>query len=145
MVKVNMEKAEIEVEQIRVTHGGVLLCQHVVDFAQDPGVEIHGCFEWDNTEAGHQYRLWQARKLIQVFVRVEENTKKPYPVYVSLKDDRAGEGGGYRATVDVLSDDEMRDKFLMQALQELNRIRVKYNALKKLAGVFAAIDAVGVT
>jgi hypothetical protein len=59
-----------ELETIRRNAGGVLRPEDVVSFAADPDTELHSRFEWDDTEAAQQYRLWQARQLIRVTVTV---------------------------------------------------------------------------
>lgn len=131
-----------ELEQIRETHGGILRPEDVVDFAADPETALHSQFEWDDSEAARQHRIWQARQVIRCVVTVIPQANEPIRAYVSLVPDRSNPGGGYRDTVAVLSDDEHREQLLSQALRELRAWRAKYNQLKALAPVFAAIDTV---
>lgn len=130
-----------ELERIRKGHGGLLRPVHVVESARDEDNPLHSYFEWDDSKAAQRYRLDQARDLIQVVVRVLPNTNTPYRVYVSLQSDRERPMGGYRTTVDVLSDGEMRTEALAMALAELEAVKERYGHLKELADVFAAIDA----
>lgn len=102
---------------------------------------IHGRLQWDDSKAGYQYRLWQIRQLI-VEVRVIYPDNKPRQVYVSPVKERGKDGTGYQPLVDVMSDEEKRAAFLMQALAEYKRVGEKYKDLQELAGVRAAVARV---
>lgn len=98
---------------------------------------LHECFEWDDGKAGHEYRLWQARKLISLHIITAEGERKT----VSLTVDRVA-GGGYRQIDDVVRVPVLREKMLADAMNELRRVRTKYNQLSELAKVFEEIDTV---
>lgn len=134
------ESVLMELETIRQQNGGILKADAVVEFARDPETALHSRFCWDDTEAAHQYRLEQARKIIRVTVTILPKANKEYRAFVSLMEDRKETGGGYRATVDVLSDADKRARLIAQALAELNRIREQYQHLTELAPVFDAIE-----
>lgn len=135
------EQRRSELEKIRARAGGTLKPEDVVEFARDESTALHSVFTWDDTEAAAQYRLWQARQVIRVCVTVRDDVKgPPIRTYVSLYDDRGDDG--YRLLTDVLSDDEMRDKLLLQALSELKTWQAKYRQLEKLAPIFAAAEKV---
>jgi hypothetical protein len=97
---------------------------------------------WDDTEAARQYRLWQARELIQIVVTVLPNTNKPVRVYVSLESDRDKEGGGYRELTSVLSDAVRRKALVAEALAEFDRWKRKYETLVELSKIFEAREKV---
>lgn len=97
---------------------------------------LHGCFQWDDTEAARQYRIWQARSLISLHIVTEGGERKT----VSLSIDRKMKGGGYRDIDDVVRQPELRRVMLDDALAELQRIREKYKSLKELARVFDEIE-----
>lgn len=125
-----------ELEALAEANDGILRPEVVVEFAQNPNTALHNRFEWDDTEAAKKYRLWQARELIRVTVIVLPNENQDeYRVFVSLKSDRYS-GGGYRALVDVMSDDQMRKQLLGQAYNDFKLWQKKYNQLKELAPVF---------
>lgn len=130
-----------ELERIRHAAGGILTPAAVVQSAAADDSPLHDKFEWDDTVAGREYRLWQARELIQVTVRMLPQSEEPVRVYVSLSEDQKRPGGGYRAITDVMADDDHRNELLSDALRELKRIRRKYATLNALAQVFEAIDA----
>lgn len=119
---------------------GVLTPEAVVDHAKRDDSPLHGRFTWDDSEAAHQYRLWQARQLIRVTIKYLPNGSETIParIFVSLTTDRTNDGGGYRHIVDVMSDKDMKAQLLRDALDELVRFETKYAALKELADVFQA-------
>jgi hypothetical protein len=138
-----MSSIKEELTQIFQEHDGHLPPEAVVEFARNENTALHAEFEWDDTEAAHQFRLSQARKLIRLNIDVIEtpNGNVSVPVYVSLVSDRRS-GTGYRALTDVMSDAEMRAQLLQQAIHELQRVRRKYESLRELAPVFSALDRV---
>ena len=103
---------------------------------------LHSRFTWDDSEAAHQYRIWQARQLIRVSVELIGGLTGPVDVFVSLTTDRYEKGGGYRVMTKVLSDSELREQMLTDALNELSVFEQKYSRLKELAAVFAGIHKV---
>ena len=132
-----------ELERLRQANpSGILLAEDVVSSAQADDSPLHKYFVWDDTEAAKQYRLWQARQLITAMVTILPNTKKSVVAYVSLRDDRQYPQGGYRAVVDVMSDTELRDQLLAEALADLRTWQRKYNHLKALIPVFEAAERV---
>lgn len=129
-----------ELRRIAKKSGGLLLPEKVVDAARSEVSALHRMFCWDDTEAAHQYRLWQARALIRTTVSYVEaaGDKRPVRVFVSLTPDREEAGGGYRETVAVLADKDMRKQLLEDALDELRIFEKKYAHLSELARVFTA-------
>jgi len=126
-----------ELEEVRQNADGVLYPWDVVDFAKNPDTALHSHFEWDDTEAGHKYRIWQARQLIRAVVTVMPSNGKTIEAYVSLKSDRC-EQGGYRAIAEVLSDKEYYKQLLADALSDLELWENKYRQLKELKPIFKA-------
>ncbi len=138
--KVKMNKKVIkELKRLAKENGGLLQPESVVEAARSNTSPLHSRFQWDNSIAAHEFRLWQARQLIRVTVEVLEATGEKFDVFVSLSPDRQRESGGYRVMVDVLSDKGMRDQLLKDALDDLILFKEKYAKLKELASVFAAI------
>lgn len=130
-----------ELARIAKANEGVLMPAAVVEAARPASSPIHSQFEWDNSAAAHAHRLWQARQLIAITITACPRTKTDEQVWVSLRSDRKA-GGGYRQLVHVLSDEEMREQLLADALEDLEIFRAKYKHLRELAGVFAAIRKV---
>jgi hypothetical protein len=131
-------KAEIEACQ----RNGLIRPADVVEAARDENSALHECFEWDDTEAGHQYRLIQARQLIRVYVHVEEKEEaEPVRAFVSLTTDQRNPGGGYRTIAQVMSNEELREQMLTDALTRLRNLQKQYRSLTELAKVWDAVDA----
>ncbi len=131
-----------ELERIRLTNGGILLAEQVVEAAAPIKSPLHKYFQWDDNEAARQYRIYQARQLINVAVVMLPFTRRAITAYVSLRADRQLPQGGYRALVDVLSNAVQREMLLREALDDLNTWERKYNHLVELAPVFEAIKKV---
>lgn len=130
-----------ELAIIEKQNGGILRPIDVVTFAQDPRTELHSKFEWDDSRAAFEYRLWQAREIIRVEVTVISNYSEPIRAYISMKDDRKQEAGGYRPIMKVLSNKNLRDKMLQEAYEELEAFQQKYKILEELYEIFEAIKA----
>jgi hypothetical protein len=133
-------KTIAELKRIAIENGGLLKPEIVVEEARPKSSPLHSRFEWDDSVAGQQYRIWQARQLIRVSVELLAGTDEKMDVFVSLKTDR--KDGGYRVMSQVLSDAEMRAQMLADALSELELFRDKYQKLKELAEVFSVIRKV---
>ncbi len=133
------KKVILELRRLAKENGGLLQPESVVEAARPTTSPLHSRFEWDNSVAAQQYRVWQARQLIRVTVDVLVETGESFDVFVSLSKDRQRESGGYRVLVDVLSDADMRAQLLKDALDDLEVFREKYRQLKELAEVFSAI------
>lgn len=136
-----IDKIAAELRRIAKRHHGVLQPEDVVSAARDKKSPLHSRFEWDDNEAARNYRIWQARQLIRVCVEQLPGIKAPSEVFVSLSPDRYSQGG-YRVVTDVLSDKQMREVMLEDALAELEIFRLKYRRLTELVEVFSAIKKV---
>lgn len=76
---IDAQTAGNELERIRVTHGGVLTPETVVDEATSRHSPIHDCFTWDDTIAAYKQRIQEARVLIgAVEVTYHQAEKRQY-------------------------------------------------------------------
>ena len=126
-------------KRIAASNGGVLQPEIVVEKARPKTSPLHSRFTWNDSTAAHEYRIWQARQLIRVSVELIEGITGSVDVFVSLSPDRYKDGGGYRVMTEVLSDLELRQQMLVDALNELRVFQQKYSRLKELAEVFRSI------
>lgn len=62
-------------ERIAKASAGTLTAENVVKDARDPKSPLHDYFDWNDTDAAHQWRLSQARELIRS-VKVEIKTSE---------------------------------------------------------------------
>lgn len=133
----NNQLIQQELSQIAESNNGLLRPVDVVEFAKDPATALHYRFEWDDTLAGHQHRLKQAREtIVNVKTWTNPKAKAPMQVYVSMSDDRTVPNGGYRLTVDVMSDEQQREQLLAQLKKEIQTLQKKYKLFQELAKAF---------
>lgn len=104
----------------------------------NPKSALYKKIEWDVKRAALEYQFWQIRRLIQLNIVSEDGE----PEVVSLTIDRAKAGGGYRAIDDVIDDEELSVVMLKDALQELDRVKIKYARVKELTSVWDAVEQV---
>lgn len=131
-------KAEID----RLNSGGVIRPADVVRAARNSHSALHDCFTWDDGEAAEQYRLIEARNLLRVCVLTEEIAGSNVRAFVSLTSDRAKDGGGYRTIADVMSDSDLREQMLSDALVQLRNMQQRYKSISQLDRVWDALDEV---
>ena len=127
-------------EEIRLENGGLLRPCDMVASAKPTSSPLHDMFEWDNSAAAEQWRLQQARQIINVVVTVDPNISgnKKLRAFVSINRDRNETGGGYRSMVEVISDAEMRKELMKEAMQSLSHWEQKYQDLAELKPIMAA-------
>lgn len=144
------ERVNQELDSLRVTHGGLLKQEHIVNFARaSTDSALWEDFDrqglWNNEYAAEKARLEYASRIIRLFVLkpVDEN-KPPVRALVSLIDDRKTGSGfpGYRHINDVMNDDAMRLNLIQTALIELRACRRKYDTLIELSEVWDAVSKV---
>ena len=131
----------VALQRLAEKNGGLLRPDDIIEAARPASSPLHNKFTWDDTVAAHKWRLEQARALLRVTVHYLTNDTEAVRVFVSLTPDRDGENGGYRRLVSVMSDKELRQQLLDDAMDEMQRFREKYKELKELAEVFAAMSA----
>lgn len=140
----NDKKAAIaaELESVRLANPyGLLRPIDVVARARSPKNILHGEFEWNDSAAADEFRLLQARKIIQVVVAyLPQDESAPY--YISLRQDRTEAGGGYRPLSVVMADDDMRASALADAMSDFRAWKAKYNRLTALVPIFDAAERV---
>lgn len=134
-----------ELKRIAEENGGTLKPVDVVDAARPDDSPIHSQFEWDDDTAAEQWRLHQARNLINAVVisyPVGSREQVEHRVFVSLSTDRQKDAEGYRLMTDVMSDVGHRSQLLADAKRDMIGFKSRYRTLTELADVFAAIDHV---
>lgn len=105
-----------ELRRLTAEGGGILTREGVVDAARSPYSPLHSHFDWDDSIAGHRWRLQQAGQLIRVLKTtvVYEKTRHSVPVYVHTVISRTT--AGYQELITVQSDEDR----LKLALTEIN-------------------------
>jgi hypothetical protein len=130
---------EDELKSIKKSNNGILRPIDVVLWAEKhPKSLLYGKFNWDDASAGHQFRLIQARHIINV--RVTTVKTEQTRMFVSVQSQRSLKDGGYHSIEDVLDDPNLYAETLKEAKQELVRIRNKYRHIVELKAIWNAID-----
>lgn len=126
------------------TNGG-LTPGLVVEHAKPDDSILHGYFTWDDQQAGHNWRMEQARYLIRQLVVVKiADSKAPDPVRAFVSVRKANEDFKsqhvYLTITDAISDKSYRKQLLDDALQEIRAWQIKYAKFNELARIFDAIE-----
>ena len=111
----------------------------IVSAAESPTNPLHKYFQWDNAQAAEQYRLEQARDLIQSFTVYSEEIDSEVRVLTNLDIDRES-GAGYRWTTEVLERPDLREQYKLTALNALMRVEDRFRHVEDLVDVWQAID-----
>lgn len=121
--------------------GGILKIEDVLEEAKDESSILHKHFEWDNTAAAEQYRRQQARVLIQrCKISLVETEPIKIRAFVSLPADREN-GGGYRLTSEVVSDETLKAEMLRDIQLTISRWTMKLHLMDKdLAEAILAVE-----
>jgi hypothetical protein len=118
--------------ELENAHGRVT-ASLLVTQAKNPKHPLHGDFTWDDKKAGHEYRLSQARQIINS-VRVVVTTDTLKFSTVGYVKDPAVSGEGYVSTAQVRTEAENAHAVL---LSEVGRLQSILERVKELA---AALD-----
>lgn len=132
-----------ELDRLTKVNGG-LTAENVVDSARKRASPLHDFFEWSDSVAAQRYRLEQARHLMRHVVVIYDETaiKTDVPIRAfiafesqpeSLRDD-----GRYVAMHQILTDAELREHLVDEALSEHVRWERRYAHLKEVAEIVAA-------
>lgn len=141
---ISFEDAEVKVRDRRAVRAalmevkdahpeGLLTAEDTVHAAEnDP--RLHDSFVWDDTIAGHRYRLVQARALITTIMVTmpDDPAENQVPKFVSLKIDRSKPGGGYREVREVINSDELRAELERTLKADVQGVLKRYEVLTDL-------------
>lgn len=110
---------------------GLINAQGAVQWARSNcQSHLHAALVWDDAIAGERYRVWQVRQLISVNIVDAHGDRQ----FVSLSVDRAS--GGYRPIADVMSQAELRDIMVSDALADLEKMEKRYQKLTELSRIW---------
>lgn len=133
-------------KEIAKRDGGFLRPQAVVDAARPKSSPLHNAFTWNDGEAARRYRLLQAQNLIRSFKITTERDGEEVttPVFIGVSSDRTDKKANnpYRYWEDVANSDlvEIAES---DALEQLRGIKARYDHLKRLGDIWAAIEKYG--
>lgn len=143
MGKKSATNAGRELERLTKVNGG-LTADNVVDTARSTASPLHEFFEWNNTVAAQQYRLEQARHLMRSVVVIYDGPTGdlgPVRAFIAFQSQPGilcEEHGRYVAMHRILTEPELRDQLVNEAMAEHIRWEKRYQHLKELAMIIAA-------
>ena len=125
-----IEKIKIACEDIE-NRDGIITPQALVEEARPISSPIHNQFNWDDEEAAEQYRLWQARELIKKVTITFEKRKVFgfHNVKVNIDNTLTQ---GYVSSVRIMSNQDLRNQVIQQALKQLLYWQDQYKTYTEL-------------
>jgi hypothetical protein len=117
----------------------------LVEEARSEDSPIHDVFGdlWDDAIAAERQRVEYARRIIRSVRIVKANRPQPGPAFVHLRRMEEDEAhNGYVSTDRALSDPDMRERVLNDALRQLEGLEHRYRTLGELAPVWDAVQRV---
>ena len=129
---VKAASAAAAITALRVKMGGGLTPADVVDVAASRKSPLHRLFTWDDTEAARQFRLQQARSVLNCIVSIEPGETEPVPMNTNV---RVGKRLTYLDTRDAVRDDEIRERILDDALTALRSWHLRYATYREVSGL----------
>lgn len=124
------EAVAAELERIRRRDGSVR-AEAVVAEAEPEESPVHPAFTWDDAEAGHRWRLVEARTLIRA-VQVVVDDQPPKPAYVHVPRIAEAEGD-YQPPEVVAKRVDMFTLALDEALRDLSSAQRRVAELRQLS------------
>lgn len=134
-VDVNAILAEIETVENTM---GAITPENIVSFASNKRAQFHKMFEWDDKKAGHQYRLQQARQIINNIevVIVSNNEERSLPAYEIV----SSESGREYRSIEAMTVDEV-EQVREETRRQLSVLRNKLNIYNNFNNIIPYIDS----
>jgi uncharacterized protein YcfL len=143
----NQRIIEKELHRIQKKHGA-LTPPVIVEESRPENAVLHYRFTWDDSEAAHQYRLWQARQIVQVVSFLHPKMDTPVRSFQSVTLEAEDEEGQihsthiYVDTKEAFKNPAMRAQILERAHREAADFAVRYKSLVELAEIISVIKKV---
>lgn len=135
---VSAEKVAKHIEHLEKQFGEVT-SKTFLDSARDEDSEMHSLFEWDDTKAAEHWRMQQASVIIaSIRVNVVEEEREPIRTRAYVQHEPRQ--SGYISVGKALSEEDKRNKVIMQARKEASWFIEKYKAFEELAEVIEAMN-----
>lgn len=137
---VNAQVAGEELARIRKENGDFFSPAAVVIASRPKKAPLHSVFEWNDSVAAEQFREYQASYLIRAVTVIMPELPDSAPVraFVSviINDQRR-----YTSIAAAMTDENLRDQLLGDALREMQQFERKYAELSELASVIQSMSA----
>lgn len=142
-IKINAQVAGEYMEALRARRNGHLTPQAILEDAKSAKSPLHKAFEWRDSKAAYEHRLWQARHLMNSIVVTVKATKAPKQKAAAVRafvNVRVEKKNSYVSRAHALSEADMRRQMLAAAMRELASWRNRHADLTELSPIFAIID-----
>lgn len=141
-IKISASVAGAHLEKLRVRNNGQLTPRAVLEDAKSRSSPLHKAFEWRDGRAAEEFRLWQARHLVNSIVVVIENDRgkeigDKLRAFVHVVKEKSPH---YQQRGIALSDADTRLQLCRRAILELVAWRRRYADLSELRVLFKTID-----
>jgi hypothetical protein len=143
----NQRIIEKELRRIQKKHGA-LTPLVIVEESRPENAVLHERFTWDDSEAARQYRLWQARQIVQVVSFLHPEMDTPVRSFHSVTMEAEDDDGQIRSThiyvdtKEAFKNPAMRAQILERAHREAADFAVRYKSLVELAEIISVIKKV---
>jgi len=136
--KANAQTVYDEIQQI----GDTYTPEQIVEKATDESTELHKCFEWDDSEAAHKYRLSQAQGIVRCLVLVNEKVEDK-----ELRQTRAivstnMRENTYEPVKITIRNVDSYERLKAEALRELEAFRKKYAVIEEIGDIIDELEAI---
>ena len=134
------QDANIVGEELKTLADQDNLCpESVLEVARNKSNPLHSLFEWIDTIAAENYRLSQARQIIQQVVIVNENPNREVREVRAFVTESKN-NGHYQLITTVIADPDKYQVLLKRAKMELQMFKEKYKDLVEFQELFTEID-----
>ena len=143
--RISADAAVVGKELEELKEHGSITPPDVIIAASDESSELHKCFTWSNKKAGGQYRLQQARavlnSIVYAKVTIEEVEVSDIRVYTNVVRSVADEDGehkeqSYESTVIALQTEDTRAIIIDEVVQELRASNKKMKQYQAIVDAF---------
>lgn len=138
------KEARDELQRIYVKHQG-LKPADVVQESKPAKAPLHPCFEWNDSKAATEFRLHQARNIINIVQVTTTDTrgrKSTVPVFINVHEptEENAHQRTYQPIEVAMNDPETRRTIIEACLNKLLMVRDNYRNLLEFNKVWSAID-----
>jgi hypothetical protein len=132
------EAVGAELDRLATEHGGRITPRVVVDAARSVASPMHNVFEWDDVRAAELYREDQARHVLHsIRILKREEGKRDVEIlhaFVNLTEQVGDDKQrAYVPLARVLSDEDLLNQAVNNALAELRAFEDRYASFDKIA------------
>lgn len=134
-------------EIIRIKQSKGLTAESVLEEAKKKNNPLHDLFQWDNTKAGEQWRLQQARVFINE-IKIVIDTKEYYAFEnVNINIGHDSKSKQYFGRADILKNVDMRQQIITSAYNQLIYWKTKFEQyqINEFKSVMKEIDNIHLT